>query len=276
MNESIPRFEIQRIKSMRKCLVGLLLILSTLLAASASQRMGTLKGKIENEKGKPLAGAEVRAMRSRDRSIKEAKTDQAGNYKLELEPDDYTVSFDAEGYQGGTLVQMQQVEEGQETTVKTIRLERVRHRTSLVRGAVFAANGASLAGVQLKLVRVPTEAEEREHKHVRSLSMSYITNNHGEFAFRVPSERARYRVTATASGYKTETKQIDVNESESAPLSGAGLAQASHASAGISPMALATRSVISFGAIGEDYGILHARSQYHDRRPRENHLVTPI
>ena len=218
MNESIPRFEIQRIKSMRKCLVGLLLILSTLLAASASQRMGTLKGKIENEKGKPLAGAEVRAMRSRDRSIKEAKTDQAGNYKLELEPDDYTVSFDAEGYQGGTLVQMQQVEEGQETTVKTIRLERVRHRTSLVRGAVFAANGASLAGVQLKLVRVPTEAEEREHKHVRSLSMSYITNNHGEFAFRVPSERARYRVTATASGYKPETKQIDVNESESAPL----------------------------------------------------------
>src|SRR5215510_7275055 len=219
MNESIPRFEIQRIKSMRKCLVGLLLILSTLLAASASQRMGTLKGKIENEKGKPLAGAEVRAIRSRDRSVKEVKTDQAGNYKLELEPDDYTVSFDAEGYQGGTLVQMQQVEEGQDTTVKTIRLERARHRTSLVRGAVFVANGASLAGVQLKLVRVPTEAEEREHKHVRSLSMSYITTSHGEFAFRAPSERARYRVTATKSGYKIETKQIDVNESESAPLS---------------------------------------------------------
>jgi uncharacterized membrane protein len=203
---------------MRKGLLALLFVLSSLVAASASQKTGTLKGRIENEKGKPLAGAEVRAMRSRDHSVKETKTDQAGNYSLELQPDDYTVSFDAEGYQGGTLVQMQQVEEGQETTVKTIRLEKARHRTSLVRGAVFDPNGVSLGGVQLKLVRVPTDEEEKEHKRIRSLSMSYTTNNHGEFAFRVPSERARYRVTANASGYKTQTKHIDVNESESAPL----------------------------------------------------------
>src|SRR2546425_1370056 len=218
MNESIPRLEIQQVKSMRNCLLALLFVLSSLVAASASQKTGTLKGKIENEKGKPLAGADVRAMRSRDHSVKETKTDQAGNYSLELQPDDYTVSFDAEGYQGGTLVQMQQVEEDQETAVKTIRLEKARHRTSLVRGAVFDSNGVSLGGVQLKLVRVPTDEEEKEHKRIRSLSMSYTTNNYGEFAFRVPSERARYRVTASASGYKTETKRIDVNESESAPL----------------------------------------------------------
>ena len=117
MNESIPRLEIQRVKSMRKRLLALLFVLSSLVAASASQKTGTLKGKIENEKGKPLAGADVRAMRSRDHSVKETKTDQAGNYSLELQPDDYTVSFDAEGYQGGTLVQMQQVEEGQETAL---------------------------------------------------------------------------------------------------------------------------------------------------------------
>jgi hypothetical protein len=184
----------------------------------ASQKTGVLKGKIVNEKGKPIAGAEVRAMRGRDRFVKATKSDQAGNYSLELEPDDYTVSFDAEGYQGGSLVQMQQVEEGQETTVKTIRLEKVRHRTSLVRGAAFDLNGVSLAGVSLKLVRVPTEEEEKEHKRAHSLSLTYTTNNHGEFAFRVPSERARYRVTASASGYKTQTKQIDMNESESAPL----------------------------------------------------------
>jgi Carboxypeptidase regulatory-like domain len=203
---------------MRKSSLGLVLVLWVVVPASAAQKTGTLKGKIENEKGKPIAGAEIRATRSRDRSVKDTKTDQAGNYSLELEPDDYTVSFDAEGYQGGTLVEMQQVEEGQATTIKTIRLEKVRHRTSLVRGAVFDLNGVSLPGVQLKLVRVATDEEEKEHKHFHSVSLTYITNNHGEFAFRVPSERARYRVTATASGYKTQTKQIDVQESESAPL----------------------------------------------------------
>jgi hypothetical protein len=181
-------------------------------------KTGTLKGKIENEKGKPIAGAEVRAMRSRDRSIKETKTDQAGNYSFELEPDDYTVSFDAEGFQGGNLVQMQQVEEGKETTVKTIRLEKASHRTSLIRGAVFDSDGASLAGVHLKLVRVPTAEEQQEHKHIGSLSMTYTSNNHGEFAFRVPTARARYQVTATLQYYKPQSKTVDVNGSEAIPL----------------------------------------------------------
>src|SRR6266851_1536140 len=198
---------------------GTLIVFCSLAAAFAGpQKTGTLKGRIENEKGKPIPGAEVRAMRSRDRAVKETKTDEAGNYSFELEPDDYTVSFDAEGYQGGTLVQMQQVEEGKETAVRTIRLGKVSHRTSLIRGAVFEAKGASLAGVSLKLSRVPTPDEEKEHKRVPGFSMSYTSNSHGEFAFRVPAARARYQVTATLGGYKAETKVVDVNESEAVPL----------------------------------------------------------
>ena len=49
-------------------------------------------------------------MSSRTRNIKEAKTDNLGSYSFELEPDDYTISFDADGFQGGTLRDMQQVE----------------------------------------------------------------------------------------------------------------------------------------------------------------------
>lgn len=205
--------------SMRMILAtSLLMICAPAMLVASPQSAGTLKGKIENEKGKPIAGAEVRVMRHRDRSIKETRTDQTGAYSFELEPDDYTVSFDAEGYQGGTLVQMQQVEQGKETTVKTIRLEKAGRKTSLIRGAVFDRNGGSLAGVNLKLVRVPTEEEEKEHKRIGSFSMSYTTNSHGEFAFRVPASRARYRVTATLSGYKTEVKTIDVTESEAVAL----------------------------------------------------------
>lgn len=204
---------------MNRVLTCALIVFCSLAAVFAGpQKTGTLKGKIENQKGKPIPAAEVRAMRSRDRSVKETKTDEAGNYSFELEPDDYTVSFDAEGYQGGTLVQMQQVEEGKETAVRTIRLGKVSHRTSLIRGAVFDAMGGSLAGVNLKLSRVPTDDEQKDNKRVPGLSMSYTTNSHGEFAFRVPAARARYRVTATLGGYKTETKVVDVNELEAVPL----------------------------------------------------------
>lgn len=194
-------------------------MLCALAVPAFGQGSGTLKGKIETEKGKPIEGAEVRVLRSRDRSVKEAKTDANGSFSFELLPDDYTVSFDAEGYQGGTLVQMQQVEEGKETVVKTIRLSKVSHRTSLIRGAVFDSVGASLPGVSLKLVRVATADEEKDRKKVDSLSLSYTTNSHGEFAFRVPSVRARYRVTASLNGYKLETKFVDINENESVPLS---------------------------------------------------------
>jgi uncharacterized GH25 family protein len=189
-----------------------------IVVLSATQKQGTLRGKIENEKGKPIAGAEVRAIRNSDHSVKETKTDQSGSYSFELEPGDYTISFDADGYQGGKLVQMQEVEEDKETNVKTIRLEKAGHKTSLIRGAVFDRNGASLAGVTLKLVRVPTEEEAKDRKHIASLSMSYTTNNHGEFAFRVPAARARYRITAMLTGYKTELKTVDVTESEAVPL----------------------------------------------------------
>jgi carboxypeptidase family protein len=202
-------------KLMYALILGCLVIVESAVAQGKS---GTLKGKIENEKGKPITGAEVRAMRSRDRSIKETRTDQAGSFSFELDPDDYTVSFDAEGFQGGTLVQMQQVEEGKETTVKTIRLEKTSRRTSLIRGAVFDSVGASLAGVHLKLVRVPTAEEEQERKHVGSFSLSYISNSHGEFAFRVPTSRARYQVTATLHEYKPQSKTVDVNGSEAIPL----------------------------------------------------------
>lgn len=203
---------------MKRRLMSALVVLCSLAASvAAGQKVGTLKGKIESDKGKPIAGAEVRVMSSRTRAVKDTTTDQSGNYSFELEPDDYTVSFDAEGFQGGTLVQMQQVEEGKATSVKTIRLQKAQ-RTSLIRGAVFDSSGSSLAGARIKLVRIPTDQEAKEKKKIESISRDYVANSRGEFAFRLPSMRARYQLTAMLSGYKPETKVVDVNEGESAPV----------------------------------------------------------
>ena len=127
------------------------------------------------------------------------------------------VAFDAEGYQGGTMTSMQQVEAGRETRVKTITLSRAK-RSSLIRGGVFDTSGAALGGARVKLVRIPTAEEEKDHKRISSLSMEKYSNARGEIAFRLPPARARYRLTATLDGYKPDTKIVDVNESESAPV----------------------------------------------------------
>jgi uncharacterized GH25 family protein len=203
---------------MIKSVIAALIALSIAAAAPGQQpKTGTLKGRIEDGKGKPIAGVEVRVLRQRDRSSREAQTDANGMYSFELEPDDYTVSFDAEGFQGGTLVRMQQVEEGKETVVKTIRLDKAKKRTSLLRGAVFDSNGGSLPNAKVKLVRIPISDDEKDRKKV-DLSLSYTTNNRGEFAFRLPSEHGKYRVTASADGFKSETKTVEVNENEAVPL----------------------------------------------------------
>jgi hypothetical protein len=187
------------------------------ISATAQHKTGTLKGRIEDEKGKPIAEAEIRVMSSRTRNVKEAATDKNGIYALELEPDDYTVSIDAEGFKGGTMTQMLQIEEGKETTAKTIKLYKAA-KSSLVRGAVFDENGFSLPGVHLKLVRVPNDAEAKDKKKLESVKQDYVSNSRGEFAFRLPSMRARYQVTAMRSGYKPQIKTVDVNADESVPL----------------------------------------------------------
>jgi hypothetical protein len=192
-------------------------LLTVALALPAVQATGTLKGKLEDHKGKPLSGAFVRVMKSRDRSVSETQTDASGYYSFQLEPDHYILSIDAEGFQGVTLVAMQQVEEGKVTEVKTVRVEKEK-RTSLVRGAVFDPQGFGIPGATVKLERIPTEEEEKDKKKIQSLRRDYITNNRGEFAFRLPPERARYKVTAIRSGFKSETKVVDVSENEAVPL----------------------------------------------------------
>ncbi|HYL98638.1 MAG TPA: carboxypeptidase-like regulatory domain-containing protein [Blastocatellia bacterium] len=189
--------------------------------ATGQEKQGTLKGKLQDEKGKPIADAEVTITNTRDRSVKTTKTNGSGDYSFQTQADEYTVGFRAEGYEEGTLQSMQQVEEGKETTVRTVRLPKLTH-SSLIRGAVFDVNGRSISGVHVKLVRVPLEGEEKdpkEAKHFKSISRDYISNTRGEFAFRLPSEHSRYKLTAGAPGYRDDTKMVDVNEDESVPVS---------------------------------------------------------
>lgn len=202
----------------KKILSSLFVVLLTFIVVAAEgQSKGTLKGKAVDEKGKPVAGADVRAINTGDQSIAETKTDSSGRYSFELVSGTYKLVFDAEGYTGGPHRELKQVEEGKETDVGATKLLKEKKKASLVRGAVFDSLGRSLAGARVKLVRIPVEDEEQDKKFT-SLSRDYVTNSRGEFAFRLPSIRARYRVTATLDGYKPETKEIDVSESEAVPL----------------------------------------------------------
>ncbi|HEY6334236.1 MAG TPA: carboxypeptidase-like regulatory domain-containing protein [Blastocatellia bacterium] len=196
---------------------ALLCVVCLAVVAAGQGKTGIIKGRLTDEKGKGIPDATVRFTDTRDRSVKEAKTDESGNFTMELPPDEYLVGFEAEGFQEASLQALQQVEEGKETHVRTVVLPKVSH-TSLVRGSVFNLNGQTLSGVRVTIQRVPTEEETKEGKKVKAHTKEYVTNVRGEFAFRLPTEPARYRVSASAPGFKSDSKFVDVSGSEAVPV----------------------------------------------------------
>ena len=74
---------------------------------------------------------------------------------------------------------------------------------SVVAGTVFREPGFALPGADVVLAAAPGAS-------VKVKKMSFTTNHRGEFAFRVPSAKAAYSITAAAKGFKVQQKTVDV------------------------------------------------------------------
>jgi hypothetical protein len=84
--------------------------------------------------------------------------------------------------------------------------ERAAEAYSVVAGTVFREPGFALPEAEVTLA---AEADQPGAKKVKK--QSFVTNTRGEFAFRVPSEKARYSVTASARGFVRQQKAVDVH-----------------------------------------------------------------
>jgi len=168
---------------------------------------GSLRGLVQDEKGRPLAGITVRAIdRRTNERVGEATTDEKGLFVIEnLKPARYALLFSSPEYQQA-VVSSVDVQKGRDTRLeRPVRLRRVELTASLI-GATFDPNGFLLPGVRVVLERIPTEEDEQ----ITPLKLEEVSNSSGEFAFRLPGERARYRLTASARGFEPETQIVDV------------------------------------------------------------------
>jgi hypothetical protein len=77
---------------------------------------------------------------------------------------------------------------------------------AVVAGTVFRDSGFSLAGAEVELAACGAPDVARKFKKVKQ-----IADSRGEFAFRVPATPAEYKVSAKASGYQAEEKQVSVS-----------------------------------------------------------------
>ncbi|MCS7158162.1 MAG: carboxypeptidase-like regulatory domain-containing protein [Blastocatellia bacterium] len=182
------------------------LVLSVERAIPQTSSSGRITGEVKDERGQPVARAKVRAIEGRtNRTLAEAMTGEDGRFVLsDLIPGRYALLISSPDHEPA-VVRSVDVKAGRETSLKSpIRLRRA-EAYAVISGATFDPNGFLLPGVRVVLERLPLDEEK-----VPPLKLEQVSNSSGEFAFRVPGERGRYRLTATASGYEPEVQIVEV------------------------------------------------------------------
>lgn len=79
----------------------------------------------------------------------------------------------------------------------------------MVTGTVFRVPGFALAGAMVTLTSLPEPASAS-----RPLTERALSDDRGEFAFRVPPVEMHYKVTAAAKGFASQDKTVEIRGEE--------------------------------------------------------------
>lgn len=168
---------------------------------------GAIRGKVKERDGKMLDGVLVRAASASDAQQKhETKTNNRGEFELKgLAEGDYALSFELQGYHIFTTRHLT-VAEGETVKLsRTIELVPERTNYAVIRGAIFTSEGLTLSNASVKVERISKG---------RRFQQETISRDGGEFAFRLPAEKALYRITATAHGFRAAYKELEIENDE--------------------------------------------------------------
>ena len=175
----------------------------TIAAAAQDRRTGGVRGRVRVETGGGAAGVTVTAQRG-EQDVATTTTDRSGEFTLSnLQPGVYSLVFRRPGLRVGTLNNIE-VRAGHMRRLQDRLILPVDEGTlALVRGSVFTPEGRSLRNARVEIARVGANGALQRIDY-------RITNDMGEFAFRLPPDEATYRVTATFRGAQPATRDVRV------------------------------------------------------------------
>jgi hypothetical protein len=181
------------------------LFLLMLLAASTTiqaqdKTTGGIKGKVRVTSGS-ASGVNVTA-RQGEREIASATTDAKGAFSIMgLAPGTYNLVFRKTGLSTGALsnveVRAGKMRDLSDKLVLTIDEGSI----AFLRGSVFDSSGRSVPGAKIELARVGADGT------VKKLD-GRLTNESGQFVFRLTAEATTYRVTAKMDGAQPVSKDV--------------------------------------------------------------------
>jgi hypothetical protein len=195
-------------------LTTVLLITFVALTANASAQKirkkqtpttGGISGRVRVDAGMSAANVSVRVRRG-DEEVAQATTNSKGEFEVQgLAPGIYGLTLRKAGLQVGRMEDIN-VRAGKIVSLKDrLFLPVDDGALALVRGSVFNAAGRSVAGARVELSRVEPDGS------LKKLDDRVSDPAYGSFTFRLPPERAHYRVTVKADGAETASQDLEVD-----------------------------------------------------------------
>ena len=182
------------------------LLAALLLAPAGAQsktQTGAVKGRVKERNGKALGGVIVIATSVENKEDKrETKSDDKGDFEFDALPAGrYSLSFEKQGYKT-FITRKLEVAAGETTKLSSaVELSREGEPYAVIRGAVFRGPGFTLPNATLTIERIDGGKKFKQET---------VSQEGGEFAFRLKAEKAKYRVTATARGFQPASIEIEV------------------------------------------------------------------
>jgi hypothetical protein len=188
-----------------RILITFLVILLTAATGFAQDRsLGGIKGKVRTKGQGPTAEVMV-IVRQNDREVAHTATNHKGEFQIKgLAPGIYGLTFRKPGLSVGTLedvrVKAGKTNELSDHLILTI------NEASIAKlgGSVFNEGGLSVPGARVELARLEPDGTTRKID-------GRVTDESGQFVFRLSPDKAMYRVTVKADGAEPQTKDIEID-----------------------------------------------------------------
>jgi hypothetical protein len=183
--------------------ITLLLILTAASALAQDTKTGGVRGKVNVESG-GAAGIKI-VVEQDGREVMRSATEKNGSFLiLGLAPGLYDLTFSKTGLSSGTLSKVE-VRAGKVRDLKDRMLLTIDEGSlAFLRGSVFDPVGRSVRGARVELARLDADGTTKKID-------GRLTNESGQFVFRLTPEQATYRVTVKISGAETATKDIEID-----------------------------------------------------------------
>ncbi len=171
-------------------------------SAQKNKTTGSIKGKVKTESGS-AEGVRV-VVRQGEREAASVETDRKGSFELAgLAPGRYNITFRKPGLSVAEIKDFEVVAGKTRSLGGDLVLPVDEGSLVFIKGSVFNEEGFSLQGAQIELARVGADGAAKKID-------GRITTRSGDFAFRLPPETARYRVTAKMDGREAASKDVEV------------------------------------------------------------------